>query len=160
GGKRVRVLPHVRRSDLTLLRLSYKDLLAASLDMVFGKELRVPLGLGKADQAEIGSALSAGPSSSRLFVARFPRLLETSKTGLVPERLNKRYRVLIDNNRDLIVGKRILDLASHDGRWSLAALDLQAAHVTGIEARAHLVENAQANCLAYGIDRGRFRFIH
>jgi hypothetical protein len=94
------------------------------------------------------------------FVERFPRLLETSQTGLVPERLNKRHCVLIDNNRPVIAGKKILDLASHDGRWSLAALEAGAAHVTGIEARAHLVDNARANCLAYGIDPGRFRFVH
>ena len=94
------------------------------------------------------------------FIERFPRLLQTSRTGLVPARLNKRYTLLIDNNRDLLTGKRILDLASHDGRWSLAALDVGAAHVTGIESRAHLVEHAQANCLAYGIDSGRYRFLH
>ena len=98
--------------------------------------------------------------SSLPFIERFPRLLHTSQTGLVPERLNKRFTLLIDNNRDHIAGKRILDLAGHDGRWSLAALDVGAAHVTGIEARGHLVDNARANCLAYGMDRGRFHFIH
>jgi hypothetical protein len=86
-------------------------------------------------------------------------LLETSQTAAVPERLNQRYSVLVNNNRDLIAGKRILDLASHDGRWSLAALDAGATHVTGIEARPHLVENARDNCLAYAIDPARFHFI-
>jgi hypothetical protein len=102
---------------------------------------------------------SVGPPSAPAFVDRFPRLLQTSQTAVVPERLNHRYSVLIDNNRDLIAGRRILDLASHDGRWSLAALGVGATHVTGIETRAHLVENARANCLAYGVDPCRFRFV-
>jgi 2-polyprenyl-3-methyl-5-hydroxy-6-metoxy-1,4-benzoquinol methylase len=117
------------------------------------------LWFNKGDQCVMEAALSGQQSSSPQFVEKFPRLLHTSKTGLVPERLNKRYIVLLKNNRHLIAGKRILDLASHDGRWSLAALDLGAAHVTGIEARAHLVENAHANCLAYRVDRHRFHFI-
>jgi hypothetical protein len=95
----------------------------------------------------------------RPFVERFPRLLQTSRTGMIPERLNKRCTTLIDNHRHLIAGKRILDLASHDGRWSLAALDVGAAHVTGVEARPHLVENAEANCRAYGMARARYRFL-
>ncbi len=33
-------------------------------------------------------------------------------------------------------------MASHDGRFSYAALRLGAAHVTGVEGRAHLVAHA------------------
>ncbi len=102
----------------------------------------------------------ATPPLLSSFVERFPRLLLTSTTGIAPERLNKRYRALIEGNRDLIAGKRILDLASHDGRWTLAALELGAAHVTGIEARPRLVAHAHANCLAYSIGRSRVQFIH
>jgi hypothetical protein len=40
----------------------------------------------------VGDSWPAGQS----FVERFPRLLETSRTGRSPERLNKRYTVLID----------------------------------------------------------------
>jgi hypothetical protein len=93
------------------------------------------------------------------FIERYPRLLQTSQTGLVPERLDKRFTILVENYRDLIAGRRILDLASHDGRWSLAALDVGAAHVTGIEARPHLVENARDNCQAYGFDSRRHEFV-
>jgi len=99
------------------------------------------------------------PHSSLPFVARFPRLLQTSRTGLSPERLNRRFTVLIDNNRDLIAGKRVLDLASHDGRWSLAALAVGAEHVTGVEARPHLIEHARATCRAYEVSRRRYRFV-
>ena len=49
---------------------------------------------------------------------------------------------MIEANRDILTGARVLDLASHDGRWSFAALKAGAEHVIGVEARAGLVGNA------------------
>ena len=54
---------------------------------------------------------------------------------------------------------RILDLASHDGRFSYACLKLGAAHVTGVEARPHLVANAVDNLSQSGFDPSSFAFM-
>jgi len=51
-------------------------------------------------------------------------------------RLNERYNHIILPNLKHIVGKRILDMGSHDGRWMWAALESGASFVTGIEGRA------------------------
>lgn len=53
----------------------------------------------------------------------------------------------------------MLDIASHDGRWSFAALQAGAAHVTGVEGRPELVEAAKETFAAKGIDPGRHTMI-
>lgn len=55
------------------------------------------------------------------FFDTYPRFYETSTTGPISNRLNKRYRALIEANEAIICGKSVLDLASHDGRWSFAS---------------------------------------
>jgi len=50
---------------------------------------------------------------------------------------------LIANNRSLVERKRILDITSHDGRWSWAALETGASEVCGIEARPILVKKSR-----------------
>lgn len=85
------------------------------------------------------------------FFDRYPRFLSSSTTAATKERLNQRYRALIEWNHHLIEGKRVLDLASHDGRWSFAARQAGASYVRGIEARSHLVEAARANVREYDI---------
>ncbi len=57
-------------------------------------------------------------------------------------RLNARYRTFLAPNSDRLRGQRVLDLASHDGRWSYAALVNGADRVTGIEARGELIGKA------------------
>lgn len=52
----------------------------------------------------------------------------------------------------------MLDIASHDGRWSFAALQAGAAHVTGIEPRQELINNARDTFAHYGIEAPRFDF--
>lgn len=98
-------------------------------------------------------------ATSETFFYRYPLLKATSKTDVRGERLVYRYRALIKPNRKAIRGKRVLDLASHDGRWSLAALDLGASHVTGIEGRPELVKKAESTLAAYHIGGDRYRFI-
>jgi 2-polyprenyl-3-methyl-5-hydroxy-6-metoxy-1,4-benzoquinol methylase len=93
------------------------------------------------------------------FFDRHPRFRETSRTDTRGHRLEFRHQMLIERNRDLLRGARVLDLASHDGRWTLAALDAGAAHVTGVEARAALIANAEANLSAYGASKGQYDFI-
>src|SRR5690349_21097322 len=58
-------------------------------------------------------------------------------------RLNARFKVFMEPFKADFSGSRVLDLASHDGRWSYAALALGAAHVTGIEARPDLIEKGK-----------------
>lgn len=57
-------------------------------------------------------------------------------------RLGERYKHIISKNLDAIKGKRILDIASNNGRWTYAALNSSAAHVTSIEGRQERVDDA------------------
>jgi SAM-dependent methyltransferase len=126
----------------------------------------------RATQLESSSMLKRLASSLRNFAGatrgkgepgffdQYPRFYQTSTVGPDKgERLNERYRALIKPNEETIRGKTILDLAAHDGRWSFAALQAGARHVTGIEVRANLVESANASVREYGIDENRYRFI-
>jgi ribosomal protein L11 methylase PrmA len=70
--------------------------------------------------------------------------------------LNERHRAIIEANKDVLTGARVLDIASHDGRWSYAALKAGASHVIGIEARPHLIDAANDN-LKYFAERFDFR---
>ncbi len=85
--------------------------------------------------------------------------LQTSKTGARPNRLNWRCEILLTRNQESIRGKRILDLASHDGRFSYACLKLGASHVTGVEGRLQLVEFARENLTGLGYKTEHFTFI-
>lgn len=94
-----------------------------------------------------------------MFFDDHPRFLETSHTRSDIDRLNLRYEAIITANQDIIEGARVLDLASHDGRWSFAAVKAGAAHITGIEAREQLVAHATRTFADAGIDAARYRFI-
>lgn len=54
-------------------------------------------------------------------------------------RLNKRHAFIIEAFKSDIAGAKVLDLASHDGRWCYAFAGAGAASVLGIEARQELV---------------------
>ena len=73
--------------------------------------------------------------------------------------MNERYEALFASNRDIFDGARVLDLASHDGRYSFAALKTGAAHVTGVEVRKSLIEKAQETFAFYGQNPATYRFI-
>lgn len=96
--------------------------------------------------------------TSDSFFDDYPQFYETSQTGAVAGRLNNRYAAIIEFNREILRGSRVLDIASHDGRWSFAALDAGAAHVTGIEIRSYLVENCVRNMQSLGIEENRYDF--
>jgi hypothetical protein len=85
--------------------------------------------------------------------------LQTSKTAAHCNRLNWRCEILLTRNREAIEGKRILDLASHDGRFSYACLKLGASHVTGVEGRQHLIEFAIENLTSLSCKPQHFSFI-
>lgn len=83
------------------------------------------------------------------------------KTGYASgaDRLNRRYDAIIQDNIDIIRGSRILDLASHDARWSFAGLKAGAEHVTGIEARQELIDVANENMAFYDTPKDSYDFI-
>ena len=56
------------------------------------------------------------------FFDAYPRFFETSQTSTQPWRLNLRHEAIFGDNAAAFPGARVLDIASHDGRWSLAAL--------------------------------------
>jgi methyltransferase family protein len=98
-----------------------------------------------------------------------PAPIFTCESGFSPEnrlgyrgkqlnRLNARYRTFILPNAERIKGKRVLDLGSHDGHWSLACLMSGAAHVTAVEIRGDLIEKARGIIDATMMER--IRFIH
>src|SRR4051794_44471 len=73
--------------------------------------------------------------------------------------MNERYEALFASNRGILEGARVLDLASHDGRYSFAALKAGAAHVTGVEVRESLIQQAQETFAFYGQDPETYRFV-
>ena len=83
----------------------------------------------------------------------------TSETSTSFDRLDWRAEVLLTRNREAIENKKILDLASHDGRFSWACLKLGAAHVTGVEGRRNLVQHADDNLRNMGVSKTSYRFI-
>jgi hypothetical protein len=93
------------------------------------------------------------------FFDAYPEFLETSKTSAHATRLNKRYVAIVEKNRKFIEGKVVLDLASHDGRWSFAALKGGARKVIGVEARQHLVDNANKTFEQHGLEKDSYEFV-
>lgn len=94
------------------------------------------------------------------FFDSYPEFYKTSRTNSAPNRLNSRYLALISSNTDIIRDCSILDLASHDGRWSFAAIKNGASKVMGIEARKELVEGSIENMKKYQVDEKKYLFIH
>jgi len=92
------------------------------------------------------------------FFDQYPRFYATSQTSPFPHRLNARHEAIIARNARALAGKRILDIASHDGRWSFAALQAGAAHVIGIEPRQELINSAGETFRHYGIESSHYSF--
>jgi len=87
-----------------------------------------------------------------MFFDDHRRFLESSDTASDLARLNLRHEAIIVDNADILRGARVLDIASHDGRWTFAALKCGATHITSVEGRQHLVEHTRRNLAAEGID--------
>jgi hypothetical protein len=112
-----------------------------------------------------------------VFGDEYPRFMEVSELTQEPDpktgrarrrgrsaeeqrnRMNERFEALFASNRDVFEGARVLDLASHDGRYSFAALRTGAVHVTGIEVRQSLVDRAQETFRHYVQDPDTYRFV-
>ena len=93
------------------------------------------------------------------FFDDYPRFQTTSVTTPMLGRLNPRHEAIVVANHGLFGGARVLDLASHDGRWSFAATKAGAAHVLGVEARPDLVANAEETFRILGVERDRYSFV-
>jgi 16S rRNA G966 N2-methylase RsmD len=104
--------------------------------------------------------MSKSQTSGTTFFEQHPLFLETSETTNDPRKLEARYQALIIANKELIEGKTILDLASHDGRWSFAALKNGASFVYGIEWKERLIEKTMSNMAAYNVDKAKYRFVN
>ena len=74
-------------------------------------------------------------------------------------RLDARYHAIIEHGREAIEGARILDIASHNGRWSIAALHSGAEHVVGVEGRQDVVDVAVRHMKRYGVPESQYDFI-
>ena len=71
-------------------------------------------------------------------------------------RLDCRFDHIVKPHLEHIRGKRVLDLAAHDGHWSWAALQSGASFVRAVEGRPELVERARSIFEDSGIDRERW----
>lgn len=91
------------------------------------------------------------------FFDAYPRFYETGNTP-AGARLNARFECLIARQSGLIAGRRVLDLGSHDGRWTFAAAAAGAEHVVAVEPRAELVSRARQTCASYGVSPDRVEF--
>lgn len=94
-----------------------------------------------------------------MFFDDHPEFLETSHTAATRGRLNLRHLAIIEENEDILRGRSVVDIASHDGRWSYAALEAGAEHVIGIEGRRSLVEHANRTFAAKGVPESRYRMV-
>ncbi len=73
-------------------------------------------------------------------------------------RLNQRHEFLVRPYVAELAGAKVLDLASHDGRWSFALSSAGAASVVGIEGRADMIE--QFVDYPEGVAKDRIAFVH
>jgi len=92
------------------------------------------------------------------FFSDYPVFFASSTVGNWPKRLNARYQAMIGDHAAVFQGARVLDIASHDGRWSFAALQTGAARVTGIEVRQEHIDATCRNMAALGVDAERYAF--
>ena len=116
----------------------------------------------------VGSALrlhlqerrsSKGQKGDRCSPRTTHDLWKSSELIPKPHRLNVTHQALFASNRDIFDGARVLDLASHDGRYSFAALKTGAAHVTGVEVRQGRIHKAQETFAFYGQDPATYTFV-
>lgn len=94
-----------------------------------------------------------------MFFNDHPEFLETSRTATEKGRLNLRHLAIIVENADILKGRTVVDIASHDGRWAYAALDAGAAHVIGIEGRQELIDHANRTFQAKGVPEEQYTFV-
>ncbi len=74
------------------------------------------------------------------------------------ECLNARVEILLANQRDALQGKRVLDMASHIGTFSYAALMMGADFIQGVDTEGRTVEKCKELFAAQGVEPSRYQF--
>lgn len=77
-------------------------------------------------------------------------------TGAWFDRLSWRHENLFLPYAGALIGKTVLDLGCHDGRWMYLALMSGARHVIGIDARRENIERCADNLAKAGFDEDRY----
>ena len=72
-------------------------------------------------------------------------------------RINERYKRIIQANLKYIKGKKVIDLGSHNGLWSWAALQSGAAYVLGVEGRQKVINSGLSEFSQF--EASRYDFI-
>jgi len=93
------------------------------------------------------------------FFDQYPKFYESGINSSA-NRMQQRFNAIIENNEKIIKNSTVLDLASHDGRWSFAALKNGAKFSTGIEGRKSKVEKSYELMKEYDVQNEKFEFIH
>ena len=73
------------------------------------------------------------------------------------KRQNERYKRIIYQNIDHVRNKKIIDIASHNGLWSFAALENGAEYTFGIEGRQELIDSGMSAFSKF--DRHKYEFV-
>jgi len=74
------------------------------------------------------------------------------------KRLNFRYNLMFKPIGDVFLGASVLDLGSHNGRWSYVAMELGARKVIGIESNKKYVKLANKIFEQKNLDKDLFEF--
>lgn len=108
------------------------------------------------EKAPSAPGLSLTDTPQKGFFDAYPFFRDSSAVASSLSRLNFRAELLIGQNRDAFEGRRVLDIAAHDARFSVAAHLLGGAkQVIGIEARSHVVETGKENLNKLGLGPDR-----
>lgn len=88
------------------------------------------------------------------FFETYEDFTKSSVVGSDLNRLKFRYKNIIESIS--YKNKSVLDLGSHDGRWSFAALDAGASSVVGVEYNEDLIHKAESVKKKYQWENARF----
>lgn len=80
------------------------------------------------------------PRENMGFYDFLPEIARYSEDPGTVARMNERHKMLIKPLEAELAGKRVLDLAAHDGRWAYAFAAAGASEVVGIEGRQELID--------------------
>jgi hypothetical protein len=94
-----------------------------------------------------------------MFFDDYPWFYHTGNTAGNKDRVNMRYRYMIEPVRWIFKNKIVLDIASHDARWAFAALHAGARKVVCVEPRAELIDQSIENMNKCGINPLQYEFI-
>ena len=100
----------------------------------------------------------ARPLSEHVF-DRFDRARDAAVRPVAAMRLRHRHKAIILRNNPIFRRAKVLDLRSGDGRWSWAALDAGAAHVTGLESKQKPIAAARDFFAKLQIDHASYEFM-